>query len=79
MKTAHLVHVEDEIQLTDIFKAFIQSFHKHLQQIWTVRHLISAQTFHISVCDLPAGREASQLPAGFVFALINSHYEKLIE
>lgn len=28
---AHLIHVEYEVQLTNIFKAFIQRFHKHLQ------------------------------------------------
>lgn len=28
----HLVHVEDEVQFTDVFKAFIQRFYKHLKQ-----------------------------------------------
>lgn len=27
----HLVHVEYEVQFTDVFKTFIQRFHKHLQ------------------------------------------------
>lgn len=39
--SAHLVHVENEIQLTDILKAFIQRFHKHLQHIWAIKCLIS--------------------------------------
>lgn len=28
---SHLVHVEYEVQFTDVFKAFIQRFYKHLQ------------------------------------------------
>lgn len=40
VRTAHLVHVENQIQLTDVFKAFVQRFHKHLQQIGTVKNLI---------------------------------------
>lgn len=54
-ESAHLVHVENEIQLAHVFEAFIQRFHKHLQQIWTVKHFIppqAAQTFHISLSGL---------------------------
>jgi len=29
--TTHLVHVEDEVQLTDVLKALVQRLHKHLR------------------------------------------------
>lgn len=28
----HLVHVEDEVQLTDILKALVQRLHEHLRR-----------------------------------------------
>lgn len=31
-QASHLVHVEYQVQLTDVLEAFIQRFHKHLQR-----------------------------------------------
>lgn len=39
----HLVHVEDEVQFTDVFKAFIQRFYKHLKQANNRKILIMIQ------------------------------------
>lgn len=55
VKTAHLVHVEDEVQLTDVFKAFVQRFHKHLQEICPVKRAIEqgfAQGLELLLLDL---------------------------
>ena len=67
--------MENEIQLTDIFKAFVQSFHKHLQQIWTVKHLVK-QLARASATFLQAERKASS-PG--VALLLTQLYELLIE
>ena len=32
-QSPHLVHVEDQIQLTDVLKAFVQSLHKDLDEV----------------------------------------------